>query len=93
MTTCYENLDAVKLHWKHLLDMDARGQILEVFGFGDEGETAEELLNNQLYKPITGYMELTGKSFEEANAELLAFYDDGMAWNEANTIRFLPEEH
>lgn len=92
MTQTYEHIDAVKLHWKHLLDMDARGQIVEVFGFGDADDDADALLENQLYKPIVGYMELTGKSFEEANADLVNYYAVGDAWTEANTIRYTGEK-
>lgn len=70
---------------------NARGQIIEVFGFGDDDDDADALLENQLYKPIVGYMELTGKSFEEANTELVHYYAVGDAWEEANTIRFVTE--
>jgi hypothetical protein len=84
MTKGYEDLDDVKRHWKDLFDMAANGQILKVFGFGDPDDDADVLLENQLYKPIVGYMELTGKTFDEAHDELLAYYGAGDAYREAH---------
>jgi hypothetical protein len=55
------------------MNLMATGQILDVYGF-DQKDDPEAVFENQCYKPICAYMELTGFDFETANKELLAFY-------------------
>ncbi len=80
----------IKDRWTQVMDVEAAGKTLQVFGFSDD-ESSEDLWQNQLENLVAEYMTATGICQEDAAKHLLEFYSFGDACDRNFQASRLPD--